>query len=87
MSNQEYKLIKFIDSHENRKIYAYGLKTSEHIVWIPFHELNEFVEIIGHDFLCEGNCECVLMNDDICIDVTEILGYFGIELDVIEWGE
>ena len=81
MDKTQYKLVKLI---ENSCQNPRKTKDDEILAWIYHHQIEEFTEIIGHDFLCEGGFNVNLQSDCICLNLKDAIDYMGIDEDVFE---
>ncbi len=79
--SDELRLYKFCEDKEIRWEILY---TQEHLIlWIPFDELGEFVDIVGYNMLDDGGIECHLQENCIAIDLVPICEELGIEPEEI----
>lgn len=69
-------LYDFLNNHEahicviNSRIESY--------VFIPFYDLENFVAMVGYDYLSDdGGVDCKLQDGNICIDVVDLIEYQG----------
>jgi hypothetical protein len=81
MDKSQYDLVKLI---ENSVQSPRKLKDGDILAWLYHHQIEEFVKIVGHDFLCEGGFEVNLQSDCICISLREVIDYMGIDEDIFE---
>ena len=59
-------------------------KNEELIVWIPLFHIEEFIKLLGNQYLnLESGMEARLQNDYIVFDLVPICEYFDIELERI----
>lgn len=57
----------------------------ELIIWIDFYDLQEFTDMIGYDYLCEGGIEVRLQKDCVAFDLVPICEYIDIDpTDIFE---
>lgn len=81
MDKTQYKLVELI---ENSCQAPRKLKDGQILAWIYHSQIEDFVEIIGYDFLCEGGFDVNLQSNCICINLKEVIDYMGIDEDVFE---
>lgn len=81
MDKSQYRLVKLI---ENSCQAPRKINDSEILAWLYHHQIEDFVEIIGPDFLCEGGFDVNLQSDSICINLKDVVDYMGIDEDVFE---
>lgn len=78
------QLYKFIDKTGTETDWR-GKDLDELIAWIPFWHIQEFAEMLGNNFLCEGGYDVNLQEDYIALDLVPICEHFGIEpLEILE---
>lgn len=80
--NQELELYKFVTAGE----YECGWVNDEQfIIWVNFYQLEDFMrhvrEIVGITRFDDGGVEITLKEDHVCIDLTNLLCGYGIELE------
>lgn len=75
----ELKLYKFL----NDTAQEFRWCNDEFLVWIGFDALEEFTEMIGEDYLCEGGMNINLQHDCVCLDIADLATYHGIDLENI----
>ena len=74
----ELELYKFVIKNN----IEYKKHEEEILLFIPFDCLKEFCELLGHTFIIDGY-DVVLKQDYIVVNIVEIGGYFGLDLDTI----
>lgn len=77
----ELELYKFLEEHEIE--YRWERQNTEFLVWIPFYLLEDFTEMIGEDYFCEGGVDVNLQYSWVCIDITNIAECHSIDLENI----
>ena len=55
----------------------------ELIVWVEFHTLSRFTELVGPTYLSDGGIEVRLQQDCVVFELSDICEYFGINLEKI----
>ena len=86
MDKEEFiKLIDFID--KNLCVEIRIEKNNQVTLWIPFIDLEEFTDIFGYDYFCEGGIECTLLNDSVAIDLQDFLEDEDLEIIRTRYGE
>ncbi len=80
MDKQQYKLVEFLKNASQQPTKV----DDELLVWISLNELEKFVSLVGHGYLCENGLDVNLQYDCICFNCKDVLDYFGIELDVFD---
>lgn len=48
-------------------------KDKDVTVWINFDDINEFTEIFGYDYFCEGGSEVTLLFESIAFKLSDFL--------------
>lgn len=74
----ELDLFKFLQDTEVRWVKD-ETGTFMLLAWIPFYELQEFVNLIDGYILHNFGITCNLQRKCVCIDLTPICEYFGID--------
>ncbi len=69
---QVYRIIKFFEKCETRA------EKEEIIVWIPFHKLKEYTELIGYDYFSEEGEDVNLRDSCIAFDIVPVMEYFEV---------
>lgn len=75
----ELELYKFL----NNTAQEFRWCNNNFLVWIGFDSLEEFAEMIGEDYLCEGGMNINLQRDCVCLDITSLSACYGIDLENI----
>lgn len=70
---KELELYKFCEKKEM------NWSCEELIIWIGFDNLQEFTNIIGYDYLCEGGIEARLLSESVAFDIVPVCEYLNIE--------
>lgn len=65
------KLIDFIDGTILSEIYIE--KDGKVLLFIPFIDMKEFVDIFGHEYFCDGGVDCTLIPENIVVDLQDFL--------------
>ena len=79
------KLLDFID--KNLCIEIRIEKNNQVTLWIPFIDLEEFTDMFGYDYFCEGGAECTLLKDSVAIDLQDFLEDEDLEIIRTRYGE
>lgn len=83
MDKDQYAMVELIsNSIQSPRKFS----DDEILAWLYFHQIDDFVNIVGHDFLCEGGFDINLQSDCIVINLKEVIDYMGIDEDVFEIG-
>ncbi len=59
------------------------LESGEILVWLYFSQIEDFVNIVGHDFFCEDNFQVNLQSNCLCVDIKKVISYMGIDEDTL----
>ena len=70
-----------LDRFVRTELLEYNWIDDDVILFIPFHLMSEFVDIIGGKYFTDRNYECIIKNGYIGIHMKNILGYFDLELN------
>jgi hypothetical protein len=81
MDKHQYRFVKLIESSVQAPRKT---KEGEILAWLYLHQIEDFVEIMGPDFLCEGGIDVTLLDGCICVELNDVLHYLDIEEDVFE---
>ncbi len=80
--NQELELYKLCvkpDDEDIRYVREMGWENSEFLVWISYVWLKDFMDrfkqIFGADIFAEGSFGGVFLEDCVCFDLCEAVGY------------
>ncbi|CCC85717.1 hypothetical protein PPM_2780 [Paenibacillus polymyxa M1] len=57
---------------KNQTVFAY--------VHLDYSDVAGFVDLMGYDFLCEGGYDAKICPTSVCIEINDVIGYFGNEL-------
>lgn len=70
----ELQAYKFV---QDKEICWHGDKL---ILWLSGHELSTFADLLGDDYLCEGDCKVTLLSGgNVGIELRQILEDFDID--------
>jgi len=76
---EENKLLEFC---KNKEIDWRG---DELVIWIDFHDLSDFTDIVGHNYLSEGGHDTNLQKYQVALDLVPICEYLEIEpIEILE---
>ena len=78
----ELDLYKFLNDEDNG-VQQYNWVGEEFLVWISLWYLEDFTKMVGYNYLSEGEIDCNLQSDCICIDIVDIAEYHDINLENI----
>lgn len=81
MTKKEYKLVELL---KNSIQHPERTDKGEILVWIDFSDLEEFRELVGPGFFDDGGHKVTMMDGYICFDGTELLGHFGIDIEIFD---
>jgi hypothetical protein len=69
----ENKLLEFCKDKE------IDWRGEELVIWIDFHDLKDFTDIVGHSYLSEGGHDANLQKEQVALDLVPICEYLEIE--------
>jgi len=84
MTKQQLDFVRLV---ENSLQTPRKLPNGEILVWLYFHQLEQFTNLIGGDYFCEGGIDVNLQDDCVVVDVKDLLEYLDIDEDCIEIDE
>lgn len=71
----ELDLYKFVEQNK----LEYHWNGEELNLFVDFHCLSEFTQLLGYEFLSEVNQPCVLKDSFVGVEMTEICDKFGLD--------
>lgn len=80
-AGDKVELVNFI---KNNPFIEYAWRGNNLMVWIPFSELQDFVSVLGYNYLSDGGLDVNLQSNDICFAINDLCEYFGVYAEDIE---
>lgn len=81
MSKQVYDIIQFLKDGVDEMQFR---EKGEIWCWMPYSNLEQFIELIDGDLLGEGGLDAKLQSGTVFFVANEILGYFGIDCKIFD---
>ncbi|WP_321388702.1 hypothetical protein [uncultured Enterococcus sp.] len=82
MNEQLILLDEFIKTHDITGVAWRGKDLEMCLIWIPYHDLADFVELFEWYFETENETQATLQKENACIDLVEL---FGDATSLEEW--
>lgn len=82
MNEQEELLNIFIKDHDISEVSWRGENLDMCLMWIPYYDLEEFIELFEWYFETENEVQATLQKDGVCIDLVKV---FGSAIDFEKW--
>lgn len=82
MNEQLILLDEFIQTHDITEVSWRGENLKMCLIWIPYHDLEDFVELFEWYFETENETQATLQKESVCIDLVKL---FKDESGLEEW--
>jgi hypothetical protein len=82
MNEQLMLLDEFIKTHDVSEVAWRGENLEMCLIWIPYHDLADFVELFEWYFETENETQATLQKENACIDLVEL---FQDEISLKKW--
>lgn len=70
---EKEELIKLLDFLDNTAMEIHIEKNGQVLVFMYFFNIDDFTELFGYNYFCEGGVECTLGEDYIVVDLQDFL--------------
>lgn len=82
MNEQLILLSEFIKTHDISEVSWRGENSEMCLIWIPYHDLEDFIELFEWYFETENETQATLQKKNACIDLVKL---FQDESSLEEW--